>query len=208
MSELIGKMVQNIKTGKLFGPIVRVDNKKVYYTYDKNNKNFAYKNRKGKSWNPVNINKNVKNNINENTNDLWMDYDNIKNDKQINSILKEIKENPEFSVNKILSNKSNKLLQSINNFPNNISKIICTNTYEEPYEQYILNLFLIIKDSNNNNKYALLRYEENDLLRNNYTEFHLYVSSSLCEIISFMEFTVKSNFTQYLCNNLKKFIID
>ena len=55
---LIGKYVKNIKSGKLFGRIIREDSNKVYTNL---NKGFAYKKRMGRTWNPVNNSVNIKN---------------------------------------------------------------------------------------------------------------------------------------------------
>ena len=57
-TNLIGKYVKNIKSGKLFGKIIREDSIKVYTNL---NKGFAYKKRMGTTWKPVNNSVNIKN---------------------------------------------------------------------------------------------------------------------------------------------------
>ena len=50
---LIGKYVKNIRSGKLFGKIIREDSNKVYTNLNEG-KGFAYKTRMGNTWEPVN----------------------------------------------------------------------------------------------------------------------------------------------------------
>ena len=53
-NNLIGKYVKNKRTGKLFGKITSEDSTKVYTNYN-DDKGFSFKNRMGRTWEPVNI---------------------------------------------------------------------------------------------------------------------------------------------------------
>lgn len=63
---LIGKYVKNIKSGKLFGEIIDEDSTKVYTKLNNGKKGFAWKERIGRTWEPVNnsVNNSANNSVN------------------------------------------------------------------------------------------------------------------------------------------------
>ena len=81
---LIGKYVKNIKSGKLYGKIIREDSNKVYTNL---NEGFAYKKRIGATWEPVNNSgNNSGNNLGNNlgNNSAW-NTEYFKNNSRNNS---------------------------------------------------------------------------------------------------------------------------